>query len=534
MILWWIVVVVAAATDPLYEHAWHLHSVDGSQSHLNVESVWGRQITGRGVTILTAGGLPSEVESDLDNKKNEKLNLHTNPNIRGDSQALFSVSEKNYLLAVGIGANNHLCSRGVAYNAQYAIVDETDTGAIDCQWISLAIQDKNGGHIAVIDYDASHLPGHRALSPLCHSHTQDAYDAGLLVLSKSGDIESNCNVDNYLNSPWTITVASYTDDYSPSPYLNQCANALISAPGGNSQHPIAAAVGNGECDENFGSQVALMNVAGVVALMMEASESHLSPRDITHILVETAQHPNTVEWKTNGAGILYHPFLGLGMIDASAAVSTATSYTPLYGRIHEHFTNLTQHTTIPPKSSISSSVFVLPTVTGILESVSVWVSITHSKPSSLSISLNSPSLTTAYFTQPTPANVIGYMTIKSTFGSTTAKIWSRRSETSLQSQTSSQLWSVHYMTAECCLTSTLCRSSLTYTAPFHLYLIDSTNCSVLTKLQNARTTNVGMFVWKNEEHIKAEHLLFETMRSIAISVEADFFRYELCVYLYFF
>ena len=69
-----------------------------------------------------------------------------------------------------------------------------------------------------------------------------------------------------------------------------------------------------------------MCTAGVVALMLEATNHNLSPRDIAHLLVESATLPSGVPSEKNGAGLEYNEQIGFGNIDAGKAVSKAVIF----------------------------------------------------------------------------------------------------------------------------------------------------------------------------------------------------------------
>jgi hypothetical protein len=103
-----------------------------------------------------------------------------------------------------------------------------------------------------------------------------------------------------------------------------------------------------------GTSSAAPTVTGVIALMLQANSS-LTWRDIRHILAKTARKVQSSQaavtttsyfsgatftleqaWVTNAAGVgvgndtngfAYHNYFGFGLVDASAAVSAASSYT---------------------------------------------------------------------------------------------------------------------------------------------------------------------------------------------------------------
>ena len=74
------------------------------------------------------------------------------------------------------------------------------------------------------------------------------------------------------------------------------------------------------------NSIIFVKKAGVVALMLEASNHRLSPRDIAHILVETSTFSPQVKGQENGAGKLYHDQVGFGYINAGEAVRKSVSF----------------------------------------------------------------------------------------------------------------------------------------------------------------------------------------------------------------
>ena len=69
-------------------------------------------------------------------------------------------------------------------------------------------------------------------------------------------------------------------------------------------------------------------VSGVTALMLQANPN-LTWRDVQHILVNSARHvdPTDPGWTTNRGGQLIHYNFGFGVVDATAAVNMAKTWT---------------------------------------------------------------------------------------------------------------------------------------------------------------------------------------------------------------
>ena len=156
-----------------------------------------------------------------------------------------------------------------------------------------------------------------------------------------------------------------------------------------------------------GTSSAAPNVAGVVALMLEAN-SDLTHRDVKHILASTARQVDTsfssdpittltyLEWKTNTAGFKFHPWYGFGAVDAASAVSSAQSL--LSGSLGSQSTSnwvysATLNQALPDTTLYEPTISVA--TSGTVEWVMVGVKFSHAAPNHLGFRLTSPGGTTS-------------------------------------------------------------------------------------------------------------------------------------------
>ena len=88
------------------------------------------------------------------------------------------------------------------------------------------------------------------------------------------------------------------------------------------------AVGLGMTTDHSGSSAAAPLVAGVMALVLEANPE-LSWRDVQHILVNSATMTDSGSstWHLNAANHSHSHVYGFGVVDATAAVLLAESWT---------------------------------------------------------------------------------------------------------------------------------------------------------------------------------------------------------------
>lgn len=180
-------------------------------------------------------------------------------------------------------------------------------------------------------------------------------------------------------------------------YSTPGAALLLSAPGGDDEsftNNVVAGAGGGCRGAGIGTSFATPVVTGVVALMLEAN-SNLGWRDVQGIFATTSQRMDSTNpsWMTNAAGLHHSNLYGFGVVDANAAVTAARTWVN-YGNEQQL---LGESGTIDlaiadyPNDAVSSTVSITASSSFMTESVSVYMSITHSTRGDLDITLVSPS-----------------------------------------------------------------------------------------------------------------------------------------------
>ncbi len=161
-----------------------------------------------------------------------------------------------------------------------------------------------------------------------------------------------------------------------------------------------------------GTSSATPVTAGVIALILEANPA-LTWRDVKHILASTARQIDASRlavnfsltggtyiaepaWLTNAAGFNFHNWYGFGMVDASAAVNMARTYTlgQLGTFVDTGFISSTALSLPIPDFSVvgtTDQLTVPGTPVQVIEAVQISVNATHPFIGDLGIELTSPS-----------------------------------------------------------------------------------------------------------------------------------------------
>lgn len=221
-----------------------------------------------------------------------------------------------------------------------------------------------------------------------------------------GDNGDNSNYDSFANSIYTIAVGATNSSAERSFYSEPGANVVICAPSNGGALGITTTDNTGasgyadDSDElgadyttTFGgTSSACPAVAGAIALMLEKNPN-LGWRDVQEILIRTAKkiNPTDGDWITNAAGFNFNHDFGAGLIDATAAVDMAATWTNLETQIFATSSQTGIGATIPNNSAIGVTREFDLTASNIrIEQVTLKVDITHLNRGDLVITLISP------------------------------------------------------------------------------------------------------------------------------------------------
>jgi len=335
----------ALPTDPLFSNQWHLKS--GGGVDINVVPVWMKGISGAGVNIaMVDDGLQSN-HPDITPNYLAEGSYDFN---EGDSDPTPHMGDDHGTSAGGVAAaknNNSVCGTGAAPDAKLSGIRLIADYTTDAQEASGLAYRTDINHIYSNSWgpndDGKRLekPGRLTLAAMEDSVKNGRGGKGSIYVWAGGNGRGqgdNCNYDGYANSRFTIAIGAVDYQGKQSPYSENCAKLIASAPSSGSGKAItttdllgSAGTSMTDCTSSFGgTSAAAPLVAGVVALILQANPN-LGWRDVQHIFVNTSvmTDPKDSDWHVNGAGFHHSHKYGFGIVDAAAAVEMAAHHVNL-------------------------------------------------------------------------------------------------------------------------------------------------------------------------------------------------------------
>lgn len=258
-------------------------------------------------------------------------------------------------------------------------------------------------------------PGPLALAALASATTNGRNGKGSIFLwaggngGNMGTSGDNSNYDGFANSIHTIAIGATDSTGNRAPYSERGSNLVVCAPssgglgslnitttdgtGAQGYNTSSTATGGDYANDFGGTSSATPTAAGIVALMLEENPN-LGWRDVQEILIRSATkfRLTDADWVTNGAGIAFNHNFGSGLINATAAVNLAETWTNLSAATTATSTQAALSVPIPENDATGITRTFNFSSSGIrVEQVTVRVNINHTSRGDLEITLTSPS-----------------------------------------------------------------------------------------------------------------------------------------------
>ena len=438
-------------SDPLYGQQWHLariaQTTQAAWSRASIEAIWDDH-RGQGVAVAVYDDGVEATHPDLAGNYVSGRHISINGNAITGAPAYSDDNHGTAVAGIIAAANNGIGGVGVAHGAQLTGVRTLGTGSPQVN-DSLA----QGGGFAVINGSYGFGPTGQ-FSPNINQSTAQARGysnyqewtntilsnlsssgrdgLGTIYVKSAGNANNdagfvgraNANGDPGNATRFSIDVAAFGDNNTSSSYSDNGANILVAAPstGGSRGITTTDRVGSpgytsGDSTSSFGGTSAAAPVVSGVAALMLSANSGLGWRDVHDILAYSSTHVGggfgaaaraneEFTWGFNGAdnwnggGLHFSQDYGFGAVNAHNAVRMAEVWS-LFGprdvSLNEANINGTfAGGAIPERGNgVLERTLSASNTDFQIDSVSVYVDLTHSYLRDLDIELVSPDGTTA-------------------------------------------------------------------------------------------------------------------------------------------
>ena len=363
---------VSGGSDPLFSDQWHLYNSTTSGEDANVSSVWSSGTTGSGVVVSVVDDGLEILHEDLCNNVSSTVsgyNYATN-----STDPTHSVYADHHGSSVaGVIASisgNSLGGKGAAYDAKLVgrniLEGSTDSNvaeALSSQTNLISISNNSWGAEDGTGFYSSSLATSLWKNAITSGITTGRSGKGTLYFWAAGNggyavigntaytPADNSNFDGQANYYGVLAICGVGEDGKRASYSEKGANLWVCAhtQGTNTGYTRAItttdASGNkglnnsssssDYTNKNYtkkfnGTSSAAPLAAGVTALLL-SKYPNLSWRDVREILAKSARKNDSTnsDWTTNTAGYNINHNYGFGTIDASRALSTASTWSSI-------------------------------------------------------------------------------------------------------------------------------------------------------------------------------------------------------------
>uniref|UniRef100_A0A7N6BWF4 P/Homo B domain-containing protein n=1 Tax=Anabas testudineus TaxID=64144 RepID=A0A7N6BWF4_ANATE len=404
--------------DPKFKDQWYLYN--SNHRDLNARAAWQKGYTGKGVVVSILDDGIERNHPDLMQNYDPIASYDVNDGDSDPQPRYTQVNDNRHGTRcageVAAVANNGICGVGVAYNAKIGgvrMLDGEVTDMVEAQSLSL-----NPQHIDI--YSASwgpeddgktvDGPAKLAREAFLRGVTEGRRGLGSIFVWASGNggrDKDSCNCDGYTNSIYTLSISSSTQNGNVPWYSEACSSTLATtySSGNLNEKQIVTTDLKSKCtDSHTGTSASAPLAAGIIALALEANKN-LTWRDMQHLVVRTSRpaHLLTNDWKTNGVGRKVSHSYGYGLLDASAIVDLAKTWTTVQPQrkcvipivSEPRLVNYTHTRTV-------DACFGMDSYVTSLEHVQARLTLSYNRRGNLAIHLISPSGTRSTLLHPRP------------------------------------------------------------------------------------------------------------------------------------
>ncbi|MEK7953715.1 S8 family serine peptidase [Luteolibacter soli] len=405
--------------DPLIGDQWHLKNSNSARTHANVENAWlyggSGGVKGTGIRIgVVDDGLQTahpDLAANVDTTNDKDWNgndADPNPG-SGDDHGTACAGN------AAARGNNALGVSGTAPEATLVgmrLIAAATTDAQEAEamaYLPDLIQVKTNSWGPNDDGATLEGPGALTKAALATATSSGRGGLGTIILwagGNGGDVLDNSNYDGYANDIHTIAIAATDSEGGQSWYSEPGANIVVSAPssgdvlgittvdrtGSNGYNTAASPTGDYTNDFG-GTSSATPTAAGIVALMLEKKPT-LGWRDVQEILIRSAYKfaPTDSDWTDNGAGFHFNHKFGAGLIDATAAVNMASTWTNLAAATSQTVSQSGLSVSVPDNNATGiTRSFAFSGANLRVEQATVTLTANHANRGELEVTLTSPS-----------------------------------------------------------------------------------------------------------------------------------------------
>ena len=419
--------------DPLHGCQWHLHNDEDNEgtpgNDINLGDVW-QTTKGEGVNVAIIDQTVESSHEDLSENWNASLSHSYLPVLE---QANPRKDHGTAVAGIVAARDNGKGIVGVAPRASivgYNLLDDyaslaTILDALTRDMEDVAVANNSWGYV----YGSYHIASQLWTEALKAGATRGLDGKGVLYVFAAGNSHESGKHTNLAESKnsYFQTLACGVDadgirkDYSETGYA-----LWVCAPSAN----VTTSNWN-RYRENFGGTSAAAPVVSGVAALVRSAKASLTWRDVKLILAESARKTDpenagweeaAIEYGSQTERYFYNPEYGFGVVDATAAVELAESWTnlPPMKSVSAHsggidlaipdFTDEDGPTTVSRELYLSSEV-------GFTEFVEISVEFDHPSFRHLEIEIQSPAGTVSTLTAPSGSGYGSELDTRFRFGS---------------------------------------------------------------------------------------------------------------------